>query len=179
MTPGRTALVVLTPEAEAVLAPWRRRFLSATVDRGIPAHVTVLFPFVPAREIDGEVDDAAHQLFAAVAPFEYELASVASFPGYAWLAPEPADPFLDLIARTRARFPEYPPYGDPDLEPVPHCTVGAAEAPECLAAIVAELRPALAASLPISCRATAVTLLEEHDDETWSARASFALEGDA
>jgi 2'-5' RNA ligase len=176
-TAGRTALVVVTPEAEAVLTPWRRRHLRATVDRGIPAHITVLFPFVPAADVDTAVEEVLRELYAAVPPFDYDLASVESFPGYVWLAPRPGAPFHDLIARTRAAFPGYPPYGDPELVPVPHCTVGAADDLGGLAAIVAELRPAFAGELPIRCRARAVTLLEERSDETWSARASFRLTG--
>jgi 2'-5' RNA ligase len=172
---GRTALVVVTPEVEELLAPWRRRFLRTTVERGIPAHITVLFPFVPADEIEGRVEERVRELYAAVAPFTYALASVESFPGYAWLAPRPDAPFLDLMARTHATFPEYPPYGDRDVPAVPHCTVGAADEPEALAEIVTELRSALAADLPVKCRAEAVTLLEEGRDGIWATRATFAL----
>jgi hypothetical protein len=174
-TGGRTALVVVIHEAEAVLMPWRRRYLRATVDRGIPAHITVVFPFVPATEIDAAVGEKLSELYAPVAAFEYDLASVESFPGYAWLAPRPAEPFLELIACTRSAFPDHPPYGDPELVPVPHCTVGASDEADRLAAMVAELRPALAADLPIRCRADAVTVLEELDTGVWTERDRLPL----
>ena len=167
---GRTALVVVTPEAEAVLASWRHRYLRASVDRGIPAHITVLFPFVPARDVDAAVEQKLRTLYAAIAPFDYDLASVESFPGYAWLAPRPREPFLELMAHTRTAFPDHPPYGDPGLVPVPHCTVGASDEPERLASLVAELRSALDGQLPIRCRAAAVTVLEELDTGMWRER---------
>lgn len=176
---GRTALVVVTREAEPVLAPSRRRHIGATVDRGIPAHITVLFPFVPALEVDAEISGALRALYAPVEPFAYDLASLESFPGYAWLAPDPGEPFLDLIAITRDAFPDLPPYGERDIAPVPHCTVGAAEDPDRLTALVAELQVELGAMLPIRCHAEAVTLLAERADETWFERRAFAFTGGA
>ena len=173
---GRTALVVVTREAERVLAPWRLRFLRATVERGIPAHVTVLFPFVAADRVEGTLP-ALRELYASVAPFTCELASVESFPGYAWLAPRPTERFLDLIAITCRAFPDYPPYGGLELEPIPHCTVGAEDDPARLGEIVAELREALGPTLPLRCRVDRVTLLEELPDATWLQRHAFPLAG--
>ena len=181
MTPEarRTALVVVASEAEPVVDPFRRRFLPAAVERGIPAHLTVLFPFVPADHLDEDIVAMLEALYAPLVPFAYQLVSVMSFPGVAWLAPEPSEPFVDLIARTTAAFPNLPPYGGAHSEPVPHCTVGDAERPERLDEIVAELRAELAPGLPIRCRCAAVTLLEELADGTWSTNRSFRLTGSA
>lgn len=175
---GRTALVVVTREAERDLIAWRRRYLRDTVERGIPAHVTILFPFVPADRVD-DTFPALRELYAPLVPFTCELASVESFPGYAWLAPRPAERFLDLIGITRRAFPDYPPYGELELEPIPHCTVGAEEDPARLDEIVAELRDTLGAELPLRCRVGAVTLLEELPDATWVERHAFPLAGHA
>lgn len=175
--PSRTALVVVAAEAEEALATWRRRFDPSAVERRIPAHLTVLFRLVPAATVDDGLLARLAELYAAVAPFSYELSRLESFPGVAWLAPEPAAPFHELIARARAAFPEHPPYGDPTLEPVPHCTVGVAEGPSQLAPVLAELRSGLAPLLPIRCEAPVVSLLEEHADATWSLRATIRLGG--
>ena len=176
--PSGTALVVLAAEAAAPLLPWRRRYAASAVERRIPAHVTVLFPLVPAAEVDERLLSGLRDLYAPAAPFAYELARLESFPGVAWLAPEPAAPFHELIARTRAAFPAHPPYSDPTLEPVPHCTVGVAGQPAHLEPVLTELRSGLAPLLPIHCVAREVSLLEEHADATWSLRASLPLEGE-
>ena len=180
--PSRTALVVVADAVDETLAPWRRRFHAWSAERGIPAHLTILFPFVPASRVDGELLASLRTLYAPVAPFAYELARVESFPGVAWLAPEPAAPFLDLIAAARAAFPDDPPYGDPTLEPVPHCTVGGDMGDEdddrTLAAMLAELRDGLGPSLPLACRAEAATLLVEQADGTWARGPAFPFEGD-
>jgi 2'-5' RNA ligase len=174
-TGGRTALVVVMREAEDVLAPVRRRHLRSTVDRGIPAHVTILFPFVQARDVGPTLVDRLRALFAPVEPFGCELARVDSFPGYAWLAPEPADRFLELMTIAHREFPDLPPYGDAAIDPIPHCTVGAADEPERLAEIVVDVRAALAPRLPIACAVEAVTILEELGDETWLERETVPL----
>ena len=172
-----TALLVTTAEAEESLAAWRRRYLAETVRRQIPAHVTVLYPFARPDELTSELDDSLRELYASVDAFEYALTAVETFAGSAWLAPEPAAPFLALIELTRERFPAYPPYGDPDLEPIPHCTVGAAEEPEELESMYADLRAGLAPQLPIACRAVAVRLYRERDDGMWCEHAAYPLGG--
>ena len=180
--PSRTALVVVADAADGTLAPWRRRFHGWSVERGIPAHLTILFPFVVAAQVDADLLTSLRALYAPVAPFAYELARVESFPGVAWLAPEPAAPFRELIAATRAAFPDHPPYGDPTLEAVPHCTVGGDTGDEndvrVLAAMLAELRDGLGPSLPLACRAEAATLLVEQADGTWARGTAFPFEGD-
>ena len=51
-----SALVVLVPEAEALVKPFRDRYdPSAAV--GVPAHITLLYPFKPPDEVDGAVLD--------------------------------------------------------------------------------------------------------------------------
>jgi 2'-5' RNA ligase len=173
----RSALVVTAGEAEPVVREWRLRYLRESVERGIPPHLTILFPFVPESEIDDEVLTALGRLYAPVSPFDYALESVESFPDAAWLAPAPAEPFLDLIARTRAAFPDLPPYGNSEYVPVPHCTLGVDDDPARVEAMVRELRAGLGARLPVPCRAEEVSLVGERADGSWVERGAFPLQG--
>jgi hypothetical protein len=106
----RSALVVVAVEAEAVVGEWRLRHQRESVERRIPPHLTVLFPFVPATAIEDDTLAELRRLYAPVRPFGYELASVESFPDAAWLAPAPVQPFHELVARAR-RASRAPPYG--------------------------------------------------------------------
>src|SRR5215216_5253276 len=45
----RSALIVAVPEAEPLVGGWRLRYDDASL--GVPAHVTLLFPFMPAEEL--------------------------------------------------------------------------------------------------------------------------------
>ena len=176
---GRSALVVVVPEAERVVSRWRRRFHSHAVERGIPPHITILFPFIPRGVPDDGVLQALRRLYGPLRPFGFDLVSVETFPTTAWLAPAPAAPFLDLVAITRAAYPEYPPYGDPELVPVPHCTVGTDDDSGVVGEMARELRAGLGPQLPIRCRAAELTLLEERPDQSWATRATFLFEGPA
>jgi 2'-5' RNA ligase len=173
---ARSALVVVASDAEPVVGPWRRRYHSHSVERGVPPHLTVLFPFVPPSQLGDDVREELRRLFAPHSTFGYDLVSVETFPTTAWLAPAPAGPFLDLIAITWEAYPQYPPYGDPELVPVPHCTVGTADDPGAVEEMARELRAGLGPQLPIRCRAAGLTLLEERPDGTWGARATFPFE---
>jgi 2'-5' RNA ligase len=172
-----TALIVASPEAEPVVAPWRRRYAAEAVERGVPPHITILVPLVAAAAVDADLLTRLRTLFAPIRPFDYELATVESFPAVVWLAPEPAAPFKELIARTREAFPEHPPYGDSTLEPVPHCTIGVDDDPTRVAAMLDEVRQALGPRLPIRCRATSIDLLQQRDDQSWLLRERFPLAG--
>src|SRR3954470_24400900 len=50
----RSALIVAVPEAEPAVAAHRERLDRAT-RWGIPAHVTVLYPFLPPHDLDQRV----------------------------------------------------------------------------------------------------------------------------
>ena len=173
----RSALVVVAAEAEAVLGEWRLRFQRESVERGIPPHLTVLFPFVPAKAIDDDTLAALQRLYAPVRPFEYELASVESFPDAAWLAPAPAEPFHELVARARRAFPAFPPYGNPEHVVVPHCTIGTDDDPGRVEAMLRELRERLGPRLPIRCRAEEVVLVGEQPNGMWVRHDAFPFRG--
>ena len=171
-----TALSVVVPEAEASTLDFRCRFLERTVVRRIPAHVTILYPFVAADEVDAALLDELDRLYASAAPFPFRLARLGTFDAHLWLAPEPRERFVDLMELTCARFPECPPYGGAFAEsaPEPHLTIG--EGPD-VDALRKEADRTVAAALPLSCTAGSVTLLEEQADGTWSERAAFTLGG--
>jgi 2'-5' RNA ligase len=173
----RSALVVVATEAEPIVDVWRRRYQRESVERGIPPHLTVLFPFVPAAEIDDDVLATLRSVFASASPFRYDLASVESFVDAVWLAPVPAEPFHDLVSRARRAFPGCPPYGDPGHVVVPHCTVGTDDEPERVGAMVRELRERLGPRLPIHCHAAEVALVGEEPSGAWEQRAAFPLTG--
>lgn len=175
----RSALVVVANEVEPVVREWRLLYQREWVERGIPPHLTILFPFLPPSAIDGRTLAVLRGLFAPVEPFPYELGRVGSFPGTVWLAPDPVEPFLDLVERARRAFPDLPPYGDAEHAVIPHCTLALDEDADRLAAMVRELRERLGPRLPVRCRAVEVSLVGERADGTWLVRHAFPFAGPA
>jgi hypothetical protein len=60
----RSALIVAVPEATSTVDGWREHTCADRPSIGVPAHVTILFPFVPAPEIDVALVDDLRGLFA-------------------------------------------------------------------------------------------------------------------
>ncbi len=115
---------------------------------GVPAHVTVLFPFVPAEQVDDEAVAAFVSRFPA---FDFSLDRLERFDdGVVWLHPHPSERFVDLTAAVWQRWPAHPPYEGAFDEVIPHVTVS--------------MQPLeLALALPVECRAREVLLLEEEE----------------
>lgn len=121
--PDQSALIVEVAEAEPVVAEWRQRFDPAA-PAGVPAHVTLLYPFQPPHKID---DRTLQRVLSALSPFQafpVNFSQAASFPGVVWLRPEPDGRFRQLTVALAREFPEFPPYGGAVADPVPHLTVG-------------------------------------------------------
>ena len=170
----RTALLVQVPVAEAVDG-FRRRHLAASVARGLPAHVTVLFPFVGAASIDAELRAQVVEHFATFSAFSAELARVDRFDAHVWLAPEPRERFIALLAGTHDRFPQFPPYGDAFAEPVPHLTIAEIGPGEGVVDVAQQAERELGAGLPFSFTVRRISLFEELADGTWQQSDSFEL----
>jgi 2'-5' RNA ligase len=120
---AESAFAVNVPEAEPYVGSLRER-LDPAARLGVPAHITVLYPFLPPEQIDAGVLGSAALALASTSPFAYRLARIARFPGVAYLAPEPAAPFIALTESLVRRFPRHLPYEGRYDSIVPHLTVG-------------------------------------------------------
>jgi 2'-5' RNA ligase len=165
----RTALIVVVPEAEPLVGEWRAKY-DWSAQHGVPAHITLLFPFVPAEKVDDQLVADLRDLFATRSPFTYRLPRVARFPEVAWLAPEPTEPFKELIELIFSRYPAHPPYEGIHEDVIPHLTVA-----EGGAALQDEVEAALTARLPVEAEAHEVTLLVEDAAGYWRISERFPL----
>jgi 2'-5' RNA ligase len=169
-----SGVVVPVPEAEPVVGRHRAR-LDPAAAWGVPAHVTVLYPFVAPREITAATIAALAEAVASVPAFGCQFAGTAWFGDeVVWLAPRPDAPFRALTRAVSAAFPGYRPYGGAYDDSVPHLTIGQRPAAE-----VAELRAAEAAvlpALPIRARVSRVWLMSGRTEPAgWSVVAELPL----
>jgi 2'-5' RNA ligase len=167
-TAGQTALVVPVPEAEPSVRAWRDRF-DPGARAGVPAHVTVVFPFLPASLVDAATCAALDEIFGRHRSFDVRFEDAGRFPGVLYLVPAPDAPFRRLTEAVVDRWPEAPPYGG-KYDPLPHLTVAQGQDDAVLDEIEAGLRP----DLPFTARVPTVDLVV-HSGTDWQHRASFAL----
>lgn len=166
-----SALIVEVPEAEPVVGRWRS-LLDPVSGVGIPAHVTVLYPFL--ERLSEKALDGIRDIASLVPAFSFSLVSVARWPSVVYLPPTPVEPFLDLTGRCLTRWPNLRPYAGSFDDVVPHLTV----AHEKDGPIDDELADAItddvAAHLPIDSMATNVSLWVT-DGGAWTAHTTFPL----
>jgi 2'-5' RNA ligase superfamily len=172
-SPGpHSGLIVAVPEAEPAVARHRQR-LDANAPLGVPAHITVLFPFMPPKTIGPPALAELENLFAAVSRFRLQLNRTAWFgDDVLWLAPRDPGPFHALTNRVYQAFPAYPPFEGQFNDVIPHLTVGHGHPINDLRAAEESVQP----HLPINAHATAVTLMTQQSaGGHWTKATTFTL----
>ncbi len=166
-----TAVVIAFPELSPVVDGWRERTCDDRPSIGIPPHVTLLHPFVPAEKVEGALDDLS-ALFAATPSFDVSFRELRRFPELAYLAPEPPEPFARLTEAIVERRPDYPPYEGIHDVVIPHLTVAYGDE-----ALLVEVDADVTPKLPIEAQVTEAVLLEELEQGwgRWGERARFAF----
>jgi len=171
----QSALIIAVPEAEPLFSAVREEHDPAA-RMGVPAHVTVLLPFIPADMVDAQSLAALRELFRREPRFSYRFEHVNTFGDVTvYLEPTPAGAFVRLTQLAVQRWPEYPSYGGEFDEIVPHLTVGDRLMAGQAAPLVSQTRAGLRSDGPITGEASAISLMVEDDRGFWSAAAAFPL----
>jgi 2'-5' RNA ligase len=147
-----TALIVPVLDAEPAVAAWLGQ--DSVAFDGAPLHVTVMYPFLPARSLNAGALNEIVSLAGSIAPFGFSLERLGTFPGVQYLAPEPAAAFTEITARIQRRWPSCQPYGGAYEAVTPHVTVAFGDGPP---ASPADLERAL----PIRTRADELWLIRQ------------------
>ena len=164
-----SALWIDAPNADVLVAETRLAH-DPSAAAGVPAHVTILYPFVAPETIDGEVDAGLRAVAATVEPFEVRFARTGRFPSVLWLEPDPAEPFARLTAAAVERWPVHPPYGG-TIETVVHHLTVADGAPD---EVLNELDARVSAGLPVADAVKHLTLGVRRAG-TWSVEGRYPL----
>jgi 2'-5' RNA ligase len=159
--------VQLPPGLEAL----RRRHV-AGASQGLPAHVTLLYPFAEPDAIDGDVQDRIGAVVGRHHALTLRLGGLGRWPDALYATVEPAGPVRALQAELAAAFPSLPLYGDPPLRFEPHAT--AVEGPGVQDPAVAA-DPAWA-ELPVDEQVAEVELIVKRGDR-WATTRAFGLSG--
>lgn len=163
-----SAIILPVPEAEPVVAELRREG-DPSAARGVPAHVTLLYPFVP--DPDAGVEAELGFFFERVDGFDLTFSAVGEFPEVVFLAPDQAEDCADLTRALALRWPGFPPYGDAFDEVVPHLTV--VDSPD--RALRDRALSQLREGLPVRSVAREAQLWVQGADGQWRCRAAFPL----
>ena len=159
---AESVLLIQVPEATAILRPYRLRFDPAAT-AGVPAHITLLYPFLPPSHIDAGVLAHLRALFSSTSSFSFALRTTAWFEqDILYLAPDPVGPFIELTNRLSRDCGVLPyagryPTVDPHLIVAQHGEINELQ----------QVADALAGHLPIEALAHEAWLLIGHTQTGW------------
>jgi 2'-5' RNA ligase len=165
---GQTGLIAAVAAAEPVVGPARSAY-DGSAPYGVPAHVTVLFPFLRHDAVDAAVLAGLGRICASVPAFDVSFAEVRRWPGVAYLAPDPDPPFRELTRAVAARWPDHQPYGGEFEDVVPHLTIAEGDDE-----VLDAAQRMVGAGLPIAARVERVDLIA-FDGSRWASVAAFRL----
>ena len=137
---GATGVAIPVPEADPLLTAVGERFPEA-VRAGVPAHVSVLYPFLPAVALDDRVAGALWELFAQQPVMSVQFAECYRRSEFVALRPDPVQGLRQLTNAVRARWPDLVPYEGAHGDIEPHLTVALHTAESRAAAVEREIVP--------------------------------------
>jgi 2'-5' RNA ligase len=173
--PERRESAVVVPVSLPTALERLRQAYVPVASLGVPAHLTLLYPFVVPAQIGGDVVTTLRAIVANEPGFDLELSATRTFPadgaspGTTYLAPVAPEPFIRLTRAIWAAFPDYPPFEGAFADIVPHLTL--TDDASLLAEVDAVARPLM----PIRRRVTEAWLIVEGDDDHWTRRSRLAL----
>ncbi|HEV3315958.1 MAG TPA: 2'-5' RNA ligase family protein [Candidatus Angelobacter sp.] len=166
---NESAIIMPIAEVEPIVGKLRLEYDKAA-RLGVPAHVTLLYPFRPPQAAIGEIE-ALREFFNSTEPFQFFFTEVRHFPATAYLHPDNSERFIRIIHALLKRWPDCRPYNGAFPDIVPHLTVAHNVGKEILDAVDNSVRQ----NVPIRCVAREAWLLVSDSTGFWSKQASFLL----
>lgn len=166
-----SVILIPVPAAESIAGKWRKKYDPVAL-HGIPAHITVLFPFKNPEAIDEKILNLIRNYFSIIRQFEFKLVRINTFPDVVYLELEPKKKFIELTKGIVKIFPENPPFGGMFEGITPHLTIG--NKIQNLEFAKAEISQDITSKLPIKTLAKEAHLMESYNGE-WSIKETFAF----
>lgn len=167
------ALVVLVPEVESLVGAYRQAHDPSAAE-GMPAHITIDYPFLPGVIPKRDLETELSNLFARTPPIPFAFTRLARFPEVIYLPPNPDTAFKGLIDLVAGHFPDSPPYGGTITDIVPHLTIAQTKDQAILNSVERQLENELKNHLPMRTIAKEVWLMDKRSG-VWEKRNSFQL----
>lgn len=130
---------------------------------GVPAHVTLLYPFVEGAALSTEVRRTVESIASGHPSFSFELSGPFQWPDTVYAAVDPDERFLAIHRELAAAFPAYPIYGRPEFELVPHVTIAERQYVD----DPSVLGDTSWSDLPVARLVNAVEVIAEGVDQQW------------
>jgi 2'-5' RNA ligase len=174
-----SALVIRVPGTPSVFEAYRLRHDPAAA-LGVPAHITVLSPFLNPQDITEATVAQLGTLFSRLPKVAFSFYGTDAFAGgdeeILYVVPDPDAPLRELTESVSRQYRMCPPYGGAYSAVVPHLTLGRVPPAPSFHALRSEFSILSESCLPLHCEAPEVTLLVGNE-ESCVERSHFRLGG--
>jgi 2'-5' RNA ligase len=161
-------------EVDALISKWRHATV-AMASRGVPPHITLLYPWRPAPLAEADVTELK-SVVKQQRPFSVVFTRVDQFPGRVVYLAVNEEPELDgLRQKIVAAFPDASPYGGAFSYPIPHLTIAEAADDVTFDTLVREITASIAPELPIEILVREIVVMEEGEDTNWKVHSTLTL----
>ena len=104
-----SVLLIVPPRPIQSFAYPIREIHDAESFNRVPAHITLLYPFVPPDKVE-ESEKLLTKICKKIPPFKLTLDRYGQFENALFLEPSEPERILDLFTQISKAFPDYPPY---------------------------------------------------------------------
>jgi 2'-5' RNA ligase len=170
LRPSPESGLVIVAQLPPLLEALRRRSI-VNAGLGVPAHITLLYPFAEPDAIDESLADAVATIVGRHAAMTLRLPGGRRWPDTLYASVEPDEPVRALQGELAAAFPSLPLYGG-GIDFIPHVSIVEGDA----ARTAEALDDPAWASLPTAFRTVAVALITARDGR-WQTEREFPLAG--
>ncbi len=168
----QSVILIPIPSADPVIGEWRKKYDHVAL-HGIPAHITLLFPFKESSQITQEIIKKLEGIFLKVKQFPFTLDRINTFPNVIFLDPNPRDEFIKLIEAIVHIFPENSPYEGKYSSINPHATIAQISDIEKTDSLKKQIEEDISINFPIQCLAKEAWLMIEDEKGEWHIQSKF------
>jgi 2'-5' RNA ligase superfamily len=171
-----TFLTLILRDSDPALAEAHDELYPERIPEQIPLSLTLLYPWIPRDALTEADIEGLREFFADRAPPRFDLARLAEFPeAVVYAVPEPEQELRAILRALWARYPDYPPYGEPGGDPPPHATLGRLLGDYAITLEAARER--VGPLLPVTCDVREATLMEEVEPDRYQPLAALTFGG--
>lgn len=161
-----TSIDIHFPELTDLISSYRAKTV-AVAAKGVPPHITLLYPWVDASQINNHIERLKFTL-KHISPFSIIFSSFNFFPnGTLFLQLADDKPIRNVMKAIRNAFPKILPYGGEFLDPAPHLTIAKTRTPEEALRMKKEIVTVIEPKLPITVDVNQVIVMQETESENW------------
>ena len=149
----QSVLAISVPEANSILDYVRSRYKGDIPLVGVPAHITLLYPWMPPGRIDETILAELATVFAGYPAFEFTLDLGWFGQEVLLLVPKDPTPFIDITKAIMRKWPEFKYYNGEYSDIEPHVTLAYGNESS-----LSEVAAEVAKQVPVQACATSICL---------------------